>query len=222
LPAHLFVPLKGAIMSSTVTGERLGRALALTTALVLVGFGAAAIIKGLDGRSTVRDSLAQEHVVGLPFMTPKGIAANARKAGLRNVTLPTCSVAGTPIEDGSSARCFSQYMRIDTLDVTGGKTYAQMRSFVAKDGKLTDDITQAKTFPSGAPVPNPARAVWVTQTALTTALNTSYMAEQISLFGIGVGAALLLVGLVLGGLAISGLRIGRGAKPQSAQRMSPA
>ena len=55
---------------------------------------------------------------------------------------------------------------------------------------------------------NPARNVWVTETALTTALNTSYMAEQISLFGIGVGAAFLLVGLVLGRSALAGGRPG--------------
>ena len=46
---------------------------------------------------------------------------------------------------------------------------------------------------------NPARNVWVTETALSTALNTSYMAEQVSLFGIAVGGAFLLVGLALGG-----------------------
>ncbi len=209
-------------MENTMTGERLQRALALTVALVLVGFGAAAIIKGLDGRSTVRDALAQEHVVGLPFMTPKGIAAAAEKAGLKNVAMPTCSIAGKPIDNGADARCFTEYMRIDTLNVTGGRTYAQMRSFVGKDGKLTDDITQAKTFPSGAPVPNPERAVWVTQTALATALNASYMADEISLFGVGVGAALLLVGLVIAGLAIGGVRIGRSqaARSRGATQMS--
>jgi hypothetical protein len=207
---------------STITGERLQRATALTVALILVGFGAASIIKGLDGRSTVRSALGREHVVGLPFMTPKGIAAAARKAGLKNVALPTCSVAGRPIDDGTSARCFTEYMRIDTLNVTGGRTYAQMRSFVGKDGKLTDDIAKARTFPSGAPVTNPERAVWVTQTALATALNTSYMAEQVSLFGIGVGAALLLVGLVLGGLAIGGVRIGQAGSTRPRSMLSRA
>ena len=44
----------------------------------------------------------------------------------------------------------------------------------------------------------------MTETALTTALNTSYMASQISLFGIVVGVALLLSGLGFGILAISG------------------
>jgi F0F1-type ATP synthase membrane subunit c/vacuolar-type H+-ATPase subunit K len=44
----------------------------------------------------------------------------------------------------------------------------------------------------------------VTETALTTALNTSYMASQLALFGLVVGIALLLAGLGFGILAVSG------------------
>src|SRR5581483_6141480 len=54
------------------------------------------------------------------------------------------------------------------------------------------------------PVNNGRRDLWVTYTALTTALNSSYMASQISLFGIVVGIALLLSGLGFGVLAIGG------------------
>ena len=57
---------------------------------------------------------------------------------------------------------------------------------------------------NGRPVDNAARNVWVTETALTTALNTSYMAEQLALFGIVVGIALLLTGVGFGILAIGG------------------
>jgi hypothetical protein len=45
------------------------------------------------------------------------------------------------------------------------------------------------------PVANGARNLWVTETALTTALNTSYMADRLGLFGIVVGIALLLSGI---------------------------
>ena len=44
------------------------------------------------------------------------------------------------------------------------------------------------------PVPHGARNVWVTETALATALNTSFMAQQLGNFGIVVGIALLLSG----------------------------
>jgi hypothetical protein len=46
-------------------------------------------------------------------------------------------------------------------------------------------------------VPNGARNTWVTATALSTALNMSYMAENLSLFALVVGVALLLTGVGL-------------------------
>ena len=164
---------------------------------VLIVFGVAAIVQGLDGHSTVRDALALEHVNGAPHMTPARIAANAKKAGLTGVALPTCSVAGKPSTTAPSARCFAEYMRIDALIATGGKTYAQMPRFASKDGKGTSDVADAVKLPNGAADEQPGTQLWVTETALSTALNTSYMAEQISLFGIAVGAAFLLVGLAL-------------------------
>jgi F0F1-type ATP synthase membrane subunit c/vacuolar-type H+-ATPase subunit K len=54
------------------------------------------------------------------------------------------------------------------------------------------------------PVANGARDIWVTETALTTALNTSYMAEQLANFGIVVGVALLLSGIGFGVLTVGG------------------
>jgi hypothetical protein len=64
-------------------------------------------------------------------------------------------------------------------------------------------------MPDGGPMDNPKAQLWVTETALTTALNTSYMAEQISLFGIAVGGAFLLVALAFGAAAPHGMRIAR-------------
>ena len=179
----------------------------LAIALVLIAFGGAAVVQGLDGRSTVRDALALEHVKGQEGMTPAAIAAKAKAAGLTSVPLPTCSVAGKSIDNGTDARCFAEYMRVDALVATGGKTYAQMPRFASKDGKGTDIEAQAVKLPNGVGMPNPARNVWITETALSTALNTSYMAEQISLFGIAVGGAFLLVGLVFGAVALAGIRV---------------
>ena len=48
------------------------------------------------------------------------------------------------------------------------------------------------------PVSNSARNTWITATGLSTALNMSYLAEQMALFGIVVGFALLLAGLGFG------------------------
>jgi hypothetical protein len=53
----------------------------LVAGAVLVAFGIAAIVMGMNGRSTVSDSLKQEQIVGTADMTPTGIKAAAQKAG---------------------------------------------------------------------------------------------------------------------------------------------
>jgi hypothetical protein len=192
--------------SQSQTRRRIG---GLVAAVILAVFGITAVVQGISGHSTVQNALGLEKVVGAPQMTPDGIAAKAKQGGLTGVDLPTCSVAGESINTGAEARCFAQYMRIDALIATGGKTYAQMPRFASADGKGTNIEAQAQKLPNGVGIPNPARNVWITETALSTALNTSYMAEQISLFGIAVGGAFLLIGLGLGAFALAGARMPR-------------
>jgi hypothetical protein len=168
----------------------------VAAAAILIVFGIASIVIGVNGRDTVRSNLGNELIVGTPDMTPKAIAAEAKAAGLKDVTLPTKSVAGQTINTGSEARTFAQYMRIHALEATGGKTYAQMPRFATADGKGTNDEKAALTDPkSGRPVDNAARNVWVTETALSTALNTGYFAENVAVFSIVMGVALLLTGI---------------------------
>jgi hypothetical protein len=82
-----------------------------------------------------------------------------------------------------------------------------MGRFLTKDGKDTNDAKLAAIDPkTKQPVENAARNIWVTETALTNALNTSFFAEQVALFGIVVGVALLLVGLGLAILAFMAFR----------------
>jgi hypothetical protein len=87
-------------------------------------------------------------------------------------------------------------MRVHALEATGGLTYSQMGRYATANGAAigTND-PKAAVQKNGQPVSNAARDVWVTETALTTALNVSYLATQISLFSIVVGVALLLAGI---------------------------
>ena len=172
---------------------------------ILVAFGVVAIVMGFNGRSTVSDSLKQENIVGSADMTPALIVKEAKAAGLTAVDVPSMSVAGKAINSGDRARAFASYMRIHALEATGGYTYAQMGRFQAKPnapktelavGGGTDNPQWALTdAASKQPVSNGARDLWVTETALTTALNTSYMADKLGLFGIVVGFALFLSGI---------------------------
>src|SRR3954467_7604791 len=175
----------------------------IAAAVVLIVFGIASIAVGANGRDTVRSNLATEQIVGTPDMTPKAIAAEAKAAGLNDVTLPTKSVAGATINTGPEARTFAQYMRIHALEASGGQTYAQMPRFATADGNGTNDDKAALKDPkSGRAVDNAARNVWVTETALSTALNTSYFAENVALFSIVMGIALLLTGIGFGVMAL--------------------
>ena len=186
----------------------------LVAGAVLVAFGVAAIVMGVNGRNTVGNELKAQQIVGTPDMTPAAIKAEAAAAGLKNISFPTNSVAGLAIDTGARARTFAQYMRIHALEATGGYVYSQMGQFVAKDGTpkaqlMPGGSTSNKAFAlldpkTQQPVSNGARNVWVTETALTTALNTSYMATQTALFGIVVGIALLLSGFGFAILAIGG------------------
>jgi hypothetical protein len=186
---------------------------------VLVVFGIVAITMGVNGRSTVHSSLALEQIVGSPDMNATAIAAEAKKAGLpASVTLPTADIAGKPINTGQRARDFASYMRIHALEASGGLTYAELPRYASKDGKGTSDEALALKSPSGQPLDNPVRNLWITETALTTALNASFLAENVALFGIVVGIALLLTGLGFGILVIGGSLRGREQAAKSGKR----
>lgn len=175
----------------------------VVAAIVLIAFGIGAIVTGLNGRSTVKDTLTQEQIKGTPDMTPALTKAAVAKANLpSSVEIPTCTVADKLVDNGSRARCFASYMRIHALEATGGKTYSQLPRFATSDGKGTNDEAAALKSPKGTPVDNPIRNLWITETALSTALNTSYMAERISVFGIVTGIAMLLAGIGLGILSL--------------------
>jgi hypothetical protein len=168
----------------------------IAAGLILVVFGIGAIVIGLAGRNEVNSNIKREQIVGTPDMTPALIAKAANEAGLKNVALPTCNVAGKAITNGSDAKCFASYMRIHALEATGGKTYAQMPQFATADGKGTSIAADAAKDPkTGRPQSNPARQVWISETALGTALNTSFFASSVGMFAIVVGVAMLLIGI---------------------------
>jgi hypothetical protein len=178
----------------------------IVAAVVLIGFGVASIAMGASGGNTVRKSLAEQKIVGTPDMTPAAITAEAQKAHLdtSKIAIPSCSVAGKPVNSGSSARCFAQYMTIHALEATGGLYYSQMPRYASANGVGTNEEAKALKSSKGTPVDNPAREVWIQETALATGLNTSYMASQVSLFGIVVGIALLLSGFGFAILSVGG------------------
>ena len=145
----------------------------IAASIILIAFGIGSIVVGVNGRDQVRSDLAREQIVGTPDST----------------------IPGQLVNTGSEAQAFAKVMRKHTLEATKGQTYAQMARYVDANGKPTNDEKAAAKDPkSGEAVANPARNIWVTETALTTALNTAYFAESTATFVIAMGGALLLVG----------------------------
>lgn len=187
----------------------------LLAGAILIVFGIVSVVMSVDARTTVRDSLAAEQI----YFGEKEDPAVAKHAS---------QWAGQQVKTGEQARAFAEIMREHTLSGTGGLTYAQLGRYAAADGKGddgaggTNDATKAKTDEeSGQPVSNPSRELWVTETALSTALNTSYMAENLALFGMVVGFALLLAGVGFIILAITVLGPRKSEAPAASSAATP-
>ena len=99
---------------------------------------------------------------------------------------------------GDQARAFAQVIHEHATEASGGRAYTRWALRLRRGSANpagTSDETAALKDTKGNPVPNAHRDTWVTATALSTALNVSYMAEKTALFGIVVGIALLLAGI---------------------------
>jgi putative Mn2+ efflux pump MntP len=148
----------------------------IVASVILIALGIGAIITGLNGRSEVRNTLKQEQIVGTPDMDKQ--------------------IANKPVDTGAKAKLFADGMRGHALEATGGQVYSQMGRYLTATGKPTnDEKAAAVNKETGKPVENGARNLWVTETALSTALNTSYFAESVATFAIVMGFAMFLIGI---------------------------
>jgi hypothetical protein len=186
-------------------GLRIG---GLVSGGVLIVFGIVVVILGIWAFAFTRDHIQQEGIVFGPASDP-AVAEHAEQW------------AGEPVETGSQALAFAEIMREHTLSATDGLTYAEMGQYQSaadpSDPKGTNDEAAAAQDENGQPVSNSARDIWVTETALTTALNMGFMSEMLSVFSIVVGVALLLTGVGLVILALAVFRTaGREEAPAAA------
>jgi hypothetical protein len=190
---------------AAIAGAKVDRARSLlewggiVAGAILIAFGVVAVVMGLNGRSTVHSNLRAEKITFGDAKT--------------DPTVPS-QYSLQLVDNGAKARAFAKMMRGHALEATNGLTYAQMGRFQAATGTPKAQLTPdgATNNPKFAavdpkthqPIANGARNIWVTETALTTALNTAYMADNLALFGIVVGVALLLSGIGFFVLALGG------------------
>ena len=152
----------------------------IAASVILIAFGIGAIVVGITGLNTVRDEISAQKITATP---------DAKELTGGKLT------PGQAIKTGADARAFADVMEHHALEATKGQYYAQMGRFLTPSGKPTNDEALAAKTPEGQPVENGLRNLWVTETALTTALNTSFFAERVAYFSIVMGVALLLTGI---------------------------
>jgi hypothetical protein len=179
---------------------------------VLIVFGVVAIWMGGSAYNTVRDSLKDEQIY-FGDTTDPAVAKYADQW------------AGEQVTTGEQARAFAQIMRYHTVNGEWNPehlTYSQMGRFLVKgdpgNPKGTSDEAAALKDETGKPVANAFRNTWVTETALTTALNVSFMAENLAVFGLVVGFALLLSGI--GFIILAWVALGRAYKEKEVPALS--
>jgi hypothetical protein len=202
-PSRLSATMRG--MNSHAKGVAMKRKLfeygGIAASVILVAVGLGSIGLGAWGYNEVRDNLAQENIVGTP----------------------DSSIPGQKVDTGSEARAFAAVMRKHTLESTEGRTYAEMGRFLDAQGNETNDEGAAAKDPkTGQPVANGARNLWVTETALTTALTMAYMGERLAVFGMVMGTALLLTGIGFLVLTLGGALRRSQAPAKTLTRTEPA
>ena len=177
---------------------------------VLVLFGIAVIVLGIWGFAFTRDHIEREQITFGPATDP-AVQEHAEQW------------AGEPVDTGRKALAMAEIMREHTLSSTGGLTYAEMGRYQSaenpSDPAGTNDEAAAAKDENGEPISNSARNIWVTETALATALDMGFMSEMLSIFSIIVGVALLLTGI---GLVILAKAVfGRGSPAAQAASTTP-
>ena len=192
----------------------------IAASVLLIAFGIGMVVTGSSARSTVNDNLAQEHITGTPDMTPAVIAAAVKESKLKGSPCPrarwrTSPSMTAPAPSASRATCASTRSKPPAAAPTPRWASTSPR-------RARRPATRHRPAPiprPGSPFPTRARNVWVTETALGTALNTSYFASSVGLFAIIVGIALLLIGI---GLLVLTVRWIREPKPAAATLPTPA
>jgi hypothetical protein len=178
----------------------------IAASVVLILFGIGAIGLGAWGMNEVRDSIAEQNITATPD------AAEITGGDLQ---------PGQAIKTGADAANFAEIMEFHALESTEGRRYAEMGRFLTPSGEETSDEAEAAKTPDGRPVENGLRNLWVTETALTTALNTAFFAERVAVFSIVMGVALLLTGIGFLVLTLGGA-LGSVPVPQRRQAVETA
>lgn len=123
-----------------------------------------------------------------------GISFTYSNVARENITTPDdAALPGVPVRGPLSLKAQADVMRVHTLHSTGDKTYAQMPQKVQQVDASGTPMVDAQGNP--LMVANGARDIWITYTALTTALNLGIVSYAFSAFTILFGFISLWTGI---------------------------
>lgn len=123
-----------------------------------------------------------------------GISYTKAQVAQENITTPKdAAIPDAPVLGPWTLKAQADVIRTHTLEITGGKTYAEMPRMVPQ----VDEEGNAVVDENGEPVmvPNKARDIWVTATALSAALNLAILAYTLIAFAFLFGLVSIWTGM---------------------------
>lgn len=110
------------------------------------------------------------------------------------ITTPDSSIPSTPVRGPLTLKAQADIIRVHSLKASGGKTYAEMPMNVPRLDTKGNAVLDEKGQP--VMIPNAARSLWVTSTALTTALNLALLTYAFSFLALFIGLLSICIGVV--------------------------
>ena len=145
--------------------------------------------------------------VGIAGLGLVGAGLRARREARRTlvqerVADDSAAPPGALVTSATGVRALAEHIRRNTLESTGGRTYAEVEPYLDPDGQPTPDAARAATDErTGQPIENPDHDLWLQSITLQTALTQAYLAFRLSELVLAVGTSFVAVGF---GLAVAG------------------
>lgn len=112
-----------------------------------------------------------------------------------NITTPEGSeIPGVLVRGPLTLKAQADIMRVHVLKITGGKTYSEMPQQIPKLDEKGNPVLDKDGKP--VTIPNDARNLWVTATALITALNLGIVTYAFSVLVLLFGLISIWTGVV--------------------------